>query len=441
MSRDAYDQRSIDSIVSYSKRLTGHSLQDLFPFLGDVENPRSKGDLGRLIELHFFGITPSNSHIDFLEAGLELKVTGLKKRKDGSFVAKERLVLGMINFHNLVEEDWETSYIFLKCQIMLILFYHYAGNLPRVQQRFVLPPLLFKIAEWDELDLKHDWEVIQAKVKAGLAHELSEGDTILLGACRKGAGGERDLVSQPASAELAQSRAFSFKTSYLNRIIDKHQGLRDLEPPGAQLTFEERTLERFAPFLGASVEDICSEVAFFKSGPNHKAFLSDLSRRIIGTEKKSLPEFEDNAIEMKTVRLQVNGSPREHMSFPQFKFETIANQMWEDSELFEKVERKFLFVVFEMDNDGNLRLAKAFFWNMPYADRLEVRNVWERTKKIVKTSGTRFPKAGESDVAHVRPKADNKSDTNELPDGTNFPKQCFWLNREYIAQVIAGSER
>ena len=39
-----------------------------------------------------------------------------------------------------------------------------------------------------------------------------------------------------------------------------------------------------------------------------------------------------------------------------------------------------------------------------------------------------FPKTAENPVCHVRPHAQNSKDTYELPDGRQYPKQCFWLN-------------
>jgi DNA mismatch repair protein MutH len=68
--------------------------------------------------------------------------------------------------------------------------------------------------------IKSDWEKIQGKVMQGKAHELSEGDTFYLGACRKGAGGAKEkLRTQPFSSIGAPSRAFSFKQGYLTRLI------------------------------------------------------------------------------------------------------------------------------------------------------------------------------------------------------------------------------
>ena len=47
-----------------------------------------------------------------------------------------------------------------------------------------------------------------------------------------------------------------------------------------------------------------------------------------------------------------------------------------------------------------------------------------------------FPKSSENPVCHVRPHAQNSKDTYELPDGRQYPKQCFWLNNSYILSQL-----
>ncbi len=57
---------------------------------------------------------------------------------------------------------------------------------------------------------KNDFEIIKSKVKEGLAHEISEGDTSYLGACTK-AQTSNIRTSQPFSHILAKPRAYSLK--------------------------------------------------------------------------------------------------------------------------------------------------------------------------------------------------------------------------------------
>jgi DNA mismatch repair protein MutH len=124
------------------------------------------------------------------------------------------------------------------------------------------------------------------------------------------------------------------------------------------------------------------------------------------------------------------------MSFPGFKYLEIVNQEWEESTFFEKLESRFLFIVFREDNEGIERLDKVLYWNMPYEDRLEAQRVWEETKRRVAVDATNLPRGSESRVAHVRPKAKDARDTIPTPQGAMLVKKCFWLNRGYIQAIL-----
>lgn len=434
-----YDATSVDSIVGYAHALTGKTLNEVVTLPHQVENAKNKGDLGGLVEAHFFDLPKTNSDLDFPAASLELKTTGVKKRSDGRYQAKERLVLTMINFMDLVGESWLTSNFYKKCKLMLILFYLYEKDVPVFDQRFVLPPFLYKLDEHDAATIKQDWEYIKQKVADGKAHELSEGDTFYLGACRKGAGGpDEPLRKQPFSSEGAKARAFSFKTNYLNALIEGHASSSNgLSREGK--TIYEATQERFEPYLGLSLEEISNRIGYFKSGPNHKGFVRDLMTRVLARGGSSVPELDRAGIEMKTIRLNKNGVPKEHMSFPGFKFTEIVEEEWEQSSFFEKLESKFLFIVFQEDRAGIERFRQALYWNMPYEDRLEAKRVWEDTKNRVQNAVSIMPKASESYVAHVRPKGRDGTDKIITPHGSFQMKQCFWLNAKYLEQVLTNN--
>lgn len=56
--------------------------------------------------------------------------------------------------------------------------------------------------------------------------------------------------------------------------------------------------------------------------------------------------------------------------------------------------------------------------------------------KAMNENYNNFPKASDNPICHVRPHARNAQDVDELPDGRMFPKQCFWLNKEYILSQL-----
>jgi DNA mismatch repair protein MutH len=440
MDEQSYDKTSVESIHEFAKQLTGKSLREVVYIPTALINDRNRGDLGSLVESFYFQHRPATNHgPDFPEAGLELKTTGVVKKSDGSYRAKERLVLTMINFESIVGEIWEGSSLLGKCRLMLILFYLYRKELPVVDRIFVLDPLLYSLPNEDLEIIKSDWEFIKKKVESGKAHELSEGDTFYLGACRKGSGGEGEaLRKQPFSDEGAKARAFSFKPSYMNKLIGERASSAKSLGVGQNLSFQEATAIRFDPFVGKSIEEISVLLDHHKKSPNHKGFHRELALRILAHGDDLPPELAKAGIEMKTVRLQKNGKPKESMSFPGFKFLEIVNEEWEESSFFERLERKFLFVVFQPSPDGIERLSKVTYWNMPYVDRTEAMKVWEETKLRVEIGDTKFPTSNENRVAHVRPKARDGNDKIPMPQGDLRVKQCFWLNASYIATLLKG---
>jgi DNA mismatch repair protein MutH len=441
MQRNAleYNKNSAESIYGHALLLTGKSLSDAIDLPENLENLKNRGKLGTLVEKYYFNHQPPNDHNpDFPEAGVELKVTGVVKHKSGKWVAKERLVLTMINYEHIIQESWNSNTFYNKCKKMLIMFYQYARETPVVNRKFVLPPLMYEIPVNDLPVIKSDWEKIQGKVMLGKAHELSEGDTFYLGACRKGAGGAKEkLRTQPFSSIGAPSRAFSFKQGYLTRLILDTQDESALGVT-EKISFEEATHNRFAAYTGMSIEELSVKINHYKKGKNHKNFHREIATKILANGGSSVSEIAKAGIEMKTVRLQANGKPKESMSFPAFDFLQIGSEIWEESRFFEKIESKFLFIVFRTGSDGVERFEKAGYWNMPYEDRLEAERVWRETQRRVSINAHDLPGLRESSVAHVRPKAKDGNDKALTPQGDFQLKQCFWLNASYIAGVVAS---
>ena len=434
-----YNKDSAESIFAHALLLTGKSLSEVIDIPENLENLKDRGKLGTLVEKYYFNQQPPKDHNpDFPQAGVELKVTGVLKHKSGKYVAKERLVLTMINYDHIVNESWISNVFYNKCKKMLIMFYQYARDIPVVDRKFVLAPLMYEIPDTDLPVIKSDWEKIQAKVLQGKAHELSEGDTFYLGACRKGSGGTKEkLKSQPFSTIGAPGRAFSFKQGYLTRLILDTQEESELGVTEA-ISIEEATQLRFAPYLGMGIEKLSEQLRHNKKDKNHKNFHREIATKILANGGSSVAEIAKAGIEMKTVRLQANGKPKESMSFPAFDFMHIGNELWEQSSFFERIERKFLFVVFKVGPDKVERLEKAGYWNMPYEDRKEAERVWHDTQRRVSINAHDLPGMTESHVVHVRPKAKDGSDKALTPQGDMRTKQCFWLNASYIAEVVAS---
>ncbi len=69
---------------------------------------RWKGLLGELVEGFVFGLDVDNrGEADFVIAGIELKTNPLKNHSTKTYVSKEGLIFLMINYDEVVKEDWK----------------------------------------------------------------------------------------------------------------------------------------------------------------------------------------------------------------------------------------------------------------------------------------------------------------------------------------------
>lgn len=462
-----YDETDPISIETYGKKLIGKTFQDVCDeddmLKSDVvretsnyeashENKKRKGGLGELIEeRHFHYQANNDARPDFDKAGVELKVTPYKINKNGSVIAKERLILTMIDYFAVVNEKFEESHMWSKSRLILLIYYLYQQEIKnRLDYRIDYVKLFSPPAE-DIKIIEHDFYVIVEKIRAGKAHELSEGDTLYLGAATKAAT-SKDRRQQPFSEELAKPRAFAFKNSYMTYVLNNYiiPGKNTYEPiirGNVEDSFEDYVTKRINAYQGYSVIDLCTEfqIDYNKKPKNLEAMLA---YRILGIRGNKAEEFEKANVVIKTIRVGQNNKIKESMSFPTFKFKELITEEWDDSTFGNYLrETRFLFVVYKFDSEDVLRLRGCQFWNIPYED-LEgnVREVWEETQKVLRdglqitvVNGKKynnFPKASNNPVSHVRPHAQNAQDTDELPDGRHYPKQCFWLNNTYILSQL-----
>ena len=181
-----YDCSSAESIVYYALNLQDSSLRKELEIPDNMRFERKgKGGFGESVEYYYFGYDPnSNQAPDFEEAGIELKVTPLKEGKGGRLIPKERLVITMINYMTVVNETFTTSLLHHKLNKILLLHYLHEDNVNPFDYEFKLIHL-WSVPEEDYPTIKADWKLIVEKIKNGLAHELSSGDTNYLEATTK----------------------------------------------------------------------------------------------------------------------------------------------------------------------------------------------------------------------------------------------------------------
>lgn len=488
-----YDKSNAQSILEYAKHLEGHTFYDVLQHtinipgtmasntiddnVPDYTSSTRKGGLGNLLEeQYFFYKANSDSGPDFPEAGLELKVTPYETKAEKSehitYKAGERLVLTMISFSEPITQSFYHSHLWNKCKNILLILYHRDRSIYQKEYYPINYVSLFTPSVEDLKIIEEDYVYIQKKIESGHAEQLSEADTIYLGACTKGATAESSLVSQYYNQTvLAKKRAFCYKISYMtiviNSIIHKSQSteriiknISDLE----NKSFTDFIVSKINSHIGKTDKQLCYE--YDLEYTNNKAQWINLAFRMIGISSNKAEEFEKANIKVKAIRINNKGKMEQNMSFPPFEYLSLIDEKWDTSSLHDYFdETKFLFVVFRQKGDSYV-LKGCQFWNMPYTDlNTTVKAGWQQIVNVIK-EGIKFsfkdtkngivvennlPGKKDNEIIHIRPHATtryyrfpdgriigngNPSDSNPLPDGTIMPNYSFWINNDYILKQL-----
>lgn len=502
-----YDDTDINSIFSYAKKLEGmtfheilseykkskikrygdklYNVYDSFENMKVDEdngsyntnvsmNEKAKGQLGNLIEKYYFGYDLNgNQEADFNKLGLELKQTPIDKTKKGDYKAGERLSITNISYNEPVEDNFYKSHVWEKIKCMLLIHYLRDKSIERLDYtiKFVN---LFSPPKEDLKIIIDDYNQINEKIKQGKAHELSEGDTMYLGACTKGVSAEKSMRPQYyGDHTLAKKRNYCFKISYMNYVLKNYILQNDVPCESIikedfTTSFQEYVIYLINKYIGKTDKELCE--MFDRPYNNNKAQWNDLAFRMLGIKGNHAAEFKKANIVVKTIRIEENGKNNENMSFATFKFKELIHEQWEDSTVFNYFDTtQFLFVVFH--KVGNVYvLEKARLWHMPYHDLNDIVKLeWHNYKKII-IDGVVFtrveskdgkikvqnnlPGMKDTEIIHMRHHAKKSAykfndgyiigniarDADELPNGEWMTRQSFWLNKAYVLSQLTRDE-
>ena len=453
---------SIEEVFAKLEPTYGHTFKE-YDVNHRLDQPNNKGQLGHIVEEGILGY-PINSdpEADLAEIGVEVKTTGVittKKKKEVR--AKERLTIDSLNYTAIVDYDFEESPMWQKADDMLFVFYQYIKGVPYGD----MPIIKAAINTFDEADvqiIKQDFDYILSMINDGRAEEISEGDTMYLGACTAGHG---EMVEQPFSSVKAKKRKFCLKQSYFTQLVRKYISDSEMEHVISideikEATFEMAMQANLSRYYGMSETEIREKFGF-KDNPDAKNRYERYLAAMLGIKGKvsKTDEFLKAGIEVKTIRLKAKGKIKENMSFPYFEFTELVEQEWESSDLRDMfATMKYMFAIFQ-ERDGEYYFDRIKFWHMTEQELDEwVKPVFEKTKKvllsgkIVSRTYTNkagklirlnyFPKKSQNPICHVRPHGDDAADTAKLPVPdkltglTDFTKQCFWLNNDFVVKII-----
>ena len=160
-------------------------------------------------------------------------------------------------------------------------------------------------------------------------------------------------------------------------------------------------------------------------------------------------EFQKANMNLRVIRIDKNGLPKEDSPFKTYNFqELVSNDNWEESQPYQEIcSKRFLFVIFKENSQGEFVLDGIKFWGFP--DRLvdEVKRVWQETRKILdeqsRINKIVFTKIHASNSLYelepgIFVGKGKESDTDILPDGRRITKHSFWFPKRFLKDVLSG---
>lgn len=446
----AFDPRTADDarILARAAHLRGRRLGELsdLQWQGETSSALNKGAAGAVIE-RFFGIAANSEQApDFEAAGIELKVAPLVMEGSAPRRIKERTSVTMIDFMQLDTESWATASVRPKLQRILFVFYEWRPDVP-VREFEVRAVTLWSPPAFLMPYLERDWLAVWSKNHEGRAHEISEGDGALLGAATKGATGA--TRPQPHSSQVAASRAWSLKPRLTWTIFAATQGEALDDQLLAELRAEnpldlvDLLLARLDPFVGRSIREIAGAIGVEPS-TTAKDSAAQVIRRAMGLPARGLPpSLSALGLEIKVVPVAPDAMPYESMSFPAFDHRELVGEEWQDSDLLAHLQHMVLIPLHREQRGDELldqRLCRPLQWSPDRAALRDIRLEWERYRDLVADGrADQLPSESDTSCIHVRTKGRDARDRVEAPGGLSVARKAFWLNREFVREIVLSS--
>lgn len=446
---------TVEEIFSKAEELEGKMMSDIDKS-GWLINGGNKGRIGNMIQEDFFGIKANSlRESDFVHHDIELKVTPVLKNGKG-YSSKERLVLGMINYQNDYKIAFNESLPMKKTKKMLLIFYLHEENIPPREFKIV-KTVNFEIDPDDLGQVEKDYDSIVNMILGGRAHEISEKQQKLLGACTKGQGKGRDLVKQPFSAELAKSRAYSYKTGYMTSYFKQLMRPEDVEhvlyPPDE--SFIEMLSSTLDKYLGKTALEIQS-LTNCKTKQTSKSLQFDLMTSMFEEDGQSIKninrteEFLKEGYAIKTVKNRYHKKDNQDMSFPNLDFTELSYDSFEDSTWYGYfAETTYILALWDEYEPEKYRFVDYLTWPpskkiVETAEQLynHVQKMVQNREVIIKknpnSKGTviwsdNLPGKHEYSPFQIRTKGSGKSVYAQIPvNKQTIKKKALYINKEYI---------
>jgi DNA mismatch repair protein MutH len=455
-----------EEIIERTKLLLKLKLTDFIPSSIKI-NRKDKGDIGNIIQEYWYGIKRNSlSEPDFTNEGIELKIVPVEKykikSKNNQFRIKQRTKITSINYNKIIHEQWMSSSVKKKINKILFVFMIDDKNDP--DDLMIVDFILYefdKISSLDKSVIKTDWERLKYFVEQSKVDSIGEVNFRILSPSTSGEG---KLVSLPSSNLQIKQRSFSFKMSYTRILLDEHRGVKftsieSLQKLNSISDFEKFIVKKLSTLTGVTLKEIKNryKIKNRKSLNNYSLMIKD----VLGLDlNKQIKEFEKFNIKIRVIRVNPNTNlPHQSVSFPHQTLKSILDEVsFDESELYDNIST-IMFVVLESvypkaDKPELLTFKKVCFWSPSDIEYSEIKKEYENYKIIIKNGvvvtkqkcnnkkGFRYinnlPGTLDTKYIHMRPHGSDNSDLDTSIDSLKIPKQCFWLNKGFVRDIISN---
>lgn len=209
---------------------------------------------------------------------------------------------------------------------------------------------------------------------------------------------------------------------------------------------EHELLARARDLAGRTVGELARALSVRVPGETRRAkgLVGALVERALGADAgtKSAPDFGALGIELKTIPLRVDGTPRESTFVCTIPLERIAEMEWDESPVRAKLAR-VLFVPVESDPSLSLdrrRLGAPFVWSPSDAQDAALRADWDDLAGLIGAGLVDRIDARLGRCLQVRPKGKNARDVRRAADADGSPRLAaprgFYLRARFTATIV-----
>lgn len=441
------DFQSVDELLKHTETFVGKSFAEIDTLGLLKKSIKDKGILGKIVETGGYGYElNSNPTADFEGLGIELKVTGYVKNTKG-YRAKERLSLSMIDYEQIIFEDYDFSKLLFKNQRLLMVWYEYEKE--KDKGDFVITHYNLYDMSQDEEIFRNDFNIIKKKIIEGKAHLLSEGDTSYLGACTKG-GTQSKPRKQPNSDILAKPRAFSLKNSYLTGIF---RNLLDhsivIGEKKQVLTALDYLNDCYREYFGWTQLEILSSI----TGKSYKERIPKnigkmISDAVVGKDEELKFKhdlFTKTEFVIKNTSVDDKLYPLERLSFRNLRLSEFESS-WEESEwkrYFEEVTVLLVCYEGKRIKNGYRKLKEIKQITFTDEDLEKFKLSYEKVREAIYNRDVNFlpyPGSFEGQVLEIAPKGQGGDDVYNHFFDKDTTKTCFMLSKEFMKMKINQSK-